>query len=213
MTDAIRLLSVNLSGLTPLTGELAKTRTGIHKRPTAERVQVRTLGLDGDKVGNTKHHGGPDQALYLYSAEDYAWWSSELGIECQPGLFGENLTLDRWWDTPRIGDRIVLDGITLELTAPRIPCNTLATRMGMPSFVKRFADARRPGAYVRVVSEGTVAAESSATVERSGHADATIAMANAVWFDTPRDAQVMRALLRAPLAVRFRAALEQWLGA
>ncbi len=211
MTDTIRLLSVNVSELAPLRPDLPKKRTGIHKRPTGERVAVRTLGMDGDRVGNTKHHGGADQALYLYSAEDYAWWSAQLGIDCQPGLFGENLTLDRWWDSPRIGDRLVFGNITLELTAPRIPCSTLATRMGMPTFVKRFAEARRPGAYVRVLSEGTIATGAPGTVNRSTHTNATLATANAVWFETPRNQDVMRTLLHAPLAVRYRAALTHWL--
>ena len=42
----------------------------------------------------------------------------------------------------------------LEITAPRIPCNTLAARMGDPGFVKRFLAAERPGLYCRVIRPG-----------------------------------------------------------
>ena len=40
--------------------------TGIRKRPV-ERGHVGTLGLARDVVADTENHGGPDQALYLYS--------------------------------------------------------------------------------------------------------------------------------------------------
>ena len=92
---------------------------------------------------------GPDQALYLYSAEDYAWWAGELGAPPAPGTFGENLTLSSFGPVEvRIGDRFRVGAALVEATAPRIPCATFATRMGEPDWVKRFAAARRPG-YLR----------------------------------------------------------------
>jgi MOSC domain-containing protein YiiM len=42
------------------------------------------------------------------------------------------------------------------LTAPRIPCGTLALRMGDPGFVKQFRAAERPGLYCRVVRAGDI---------------------------------------------------------
>ena len=53
--------------------------TGIDKRPRPGRVPVRTLGVDGDQQYDTAHHGGPDQAVYVYASEDARWWSVELG--------------------------------------------------------------------------------------------------------------------------------------
>ena len=75
----------------------------------------------------------------------------------RPGTFGENLTIPSLGPTPRVGDRIRAGGALLEVTAPRIPCAVFANRMDEPAWVKRFAAAERPGAYVRVVEEGEVA--------------------------------------------------------
>jgi MOSC domain-containing protein YiiM len=48
--------------------------------------------------------------------------------------------------------------VTLEVTFPRTPCQKLATKVGEPKFVKRFAKAGRPGMYLRVVETGELAA-------------------------------------------------------
>ena len=55
----------------------------------------------------------------------------------------------------------------LEAAAPRIPCYKLGMRMDDPTFVKRFGDANRPGAYLRIVAQGTVhAGDTVEVVER-----------------------------------------------
>jgi MOSC domain-containing protein YiiM len=148
-------------------------RTAIGKLPVAHRVAVRGIRLDGDDQADRRFHGGPDRVAYAYGAEDYAWWSRELGRPITPGTFGENLTVagfdvnascpgERW----TIGD----DGLVLEVSLPRVPCSVLAARIGDPQFVKRFADAHRPGPYLRVVSEGTVGTGDSVTVtDRPDH--------------------------------------------
>ena len=61
--------------------------------PGAGRVGVRGTSVDGDEQGNPEAHGGYDQAVYAYAAEDYAWWEAQLGRELGPGTFGENLTV------------------------------------------------------------------------------------------------------------------------
>ena len=42
--------------------------------------------------------------------------------------------------------------------APRIPCITFQHRMQEPRWVKRFHQAGRPGAYLKVLREGTIGA-------------------------------------------------------
>jgi MOSC domain-containing protein YiiM len=162
-----RLASVNVvHALIPdVLGPLAST--AIDKRPVAGRVVVSVpgddagVGLAGDQIYDRKDHGGPDQAIYAYAAEDRAWWAAELSREIAPGAFGENLTTEgldvtgavigeRW----QIGD----DGVLLEVTAPRIPCRTFQGWMGEPHWVKRFTAHGAPGAYLRIVSPGTVGA-------------------------------------------------------
>ena len=130
-------------------------RTGIFKFPTNEAVKVTKLGLEGDVIVDKKHHGGPDQAVYVYGAADYEWWSKELGREIAPGTFGENLTIGELESAQfNIGDYLYVGEVTLQVTAPRIPCGTFATRMDDPQWVKRFRHAERPGLYCRVIQEG-----------------------------------------------------------
>ncbi|MEL7208340.1 MAG: MOSC domain-containing protein, partial [Actinomycetota bacterium] len=143
----MKLLSVNRSE--PREVELAgrTSVTGIVKEPVDGSVSVAAEGLDGDGVGNTKDHGGPDQAVYLYGTEDLDWWSAH-GVDVGPGLFGENLTVTGLASAAiEVGDRFVVGDVLLEATAPRIPCATLSARVGDGDFKSRFADARRPGVY------------------------------------------------------------------
>jgi len=205
----VMLRSVNRGTLERLTPE-RPLKSGIRKHPVLGPVLVDTEGLVGDAIGNRTHHGGPDQALYLYSASDYAWWSAELERECEPGLFGENLTLDAWWPAPRIGDRVQFGDVLLELAAPRIPCNTLATRMGDPQFVRRFARAVRPGAYVRVLQTGVLEAGMTGTVTRGDASWPSIDALFRLWHETPRDKAALMDALRAPLASRARDAFMMW---
>jgi MOSC domain-containing protein YiiM len=48
--------------------------------------------------------------------------------------------------------------VLLEVSSPRIPCFKLGIRMGSQRFPRRFAAAGRPGAYLRILDEGEVAA-------------------------------------------------------
>lgn len=133
--------------------------SAIGKQPVAGRVRVAGVNVAGDDQADRRVHGGPDQAVYGYAAEDAAWWAQELGRDIPPGLLGENLTT-RGIDhtTAVIGERWRVGEVVLEVSAPRIPCAKLGRVMGTQTFVKRFGDALRPGAYFRIVEEGDLAA-------------------------------------------------------
>jgi MOSC domain-containing protein YiiM len=134
--------------------------TAIDKRAIAGPVALGPLGLAGDRQADPEHHGGADQAVYLYADEDADWWAAELGRDIPPGLFGENLrTTGIDLSATRIGQRFRIgDVLVLEATAPRTPCATFSRRMGEPQWVKRFTERRAPGAYARVVHAGLIAA-------------------------------------------------------
>lgn len=153
----MQLISVNLGQAEPIEGAGKSGLTGIFKRPVLAPVQVHRLGMTGDTICDTQHHGGLDQAVYVYGVLDYQWWEQELGVPLAPGTFGENLTLsDLTSKDLLIGDRFEIGSVILEVTSPRVPCSTLAARMGDPAFLKKFRAAERPGAYCRVVQEGTL---------------------------------------------------------
>ena len=159
----ITLISLNVGKAEKLP-DGKPTKTGINKRPTDQSCVLVDLGIEGDAICNLKHHGGLDQAIYFYSQTDYAWWQAQLGIDCPPGLFGENFTVDGLESTSVcIGDRFILGDVVLETTSPRIPCNTLNRRMNDSKFGPAFRKAERPGWYCRVLAKGNVKAGASIT--------------------------------------------------
>lgn len=149
-----KLLSINSGQAQHIPGY--KPLTGIVKRPVAN-AEIERLGLAGDAICDRKHHGGADQAIYVYFADDYLWWATELNRSIEPGTFGENLTISGVEGrSVAIGDRFALGPVLLEVTYHRTPCMTFAAVMGDPGWVRRFHRANRPGAYCRVLASGTV---------------------------------------------------------
>ena len=177
--------------------------TGIFKKPRKGPVRLTSLGLFGDVQVDKKHHGGVDQAVYLYSWSDYEWWAEELGQELAAGTFGENITLESFGAEPCcVGDRLRCGQVLLELTAPRIPCATLACRLEDMTFVKQFAQAGRPGYYARVLSEGElVAGEEFEWVSRGTF---PLDEVYGYFFGEEPTAERVLELLEQPLAERLR---------
>ena len=159
--------------------------TGIGKQRTDGPVEVRApgskitglgSGLVGDFIGDRKHHGGDDQAVYAFQREDLDEWERRLGRELPNGFFGENLTtigLDV--NDARIGERWrVGEEVVLQVTAPRIPCSTFRGWMGKKAWAKIFTAAGRPGAYLRVIAPGAIrAGDSIQVIDRPDH-DVTV---------------------------------------
>jgi MOSC domain-containing protein YiiM len=161
----MKLLSINIAQEETLDTPNGLVQTGIIKRPVAGKVVVNELGILGDAIVDTKVHGGLDQALYLYSQEDYDWWADRLGRQLSPGLFGENLTLSDFGDEPlQIGDRLQINNLIIEISAPRTPCFKLAARMGDAGFIKDFIQVGRTGAYARVIQTGDITAGDAVTL-------------------------------------------------
>ena len=146
-------------------------RTGIDKRPVEGPVLLTAGGVEGDTVCHTKHHGGPDQAVYAYAAEDLAFWAAELGQEVRPGGVGENLTVAGVDCTGAVlGERWQVGDAVLQVRSARTPCRVFAGFRGVPDLVKRFIAAGRPGAYLAVERPGRVRAGDAVTVlDRPGH--------------------------------------------
>lgn len=208
----MRLLSINIGAARAVDPARPHDLTGIYKEPVAGPVHVTREGLPGDAIISTRHHGGPDQALYVYGGADTAWWAAELGQEIAPGTFGENLTISDLASAPlAIGDRLHIGDVLLEVTAPRIPCGTFARRMGDPGFVARFRAAARPGAYCRVIREGTVQVGDPVTREAYDGDPVTIAEVFRDYYAAERSLADIYRFLAAPLAERARAAKQRQL--
>jgi MOSC domain-containing protein YiiM len=183
--SAASIAAVNVGGVrTVMLGERF-VRTAIWKSPVTGRVRLRGVNLDGDDQADRSVHGGPDKAVYTYAREDLDWWATKLGRPVGYGTFGENLTtsgIDLAGAV--IGERWAVGSAVLEVAQPRVPCFKLGIRMGDRHFPRRFAAAGRPGAYLRIIVEGELAAGDPirvlsrpehevtiGTVERAYHAE------------------------------------------
>lgn len=178
------LLSVNVGHRTP-TRHNESGVTGIDKQPSAEPVLISDpgpgtgrSGLPGDLIGDPRAHGGTDQAVYAFAREELDFWQAELGRPLHGGVFGENLTtLGVDLNAALVGDRWQVGrDCVLEVTSPRIPCSTFATWLEEQRWVRRFTERGVPGAYLRVIVSGAVAAGDEITVAHRPAHDVSIAM-------------------------------------
>jgi MOSC domain-containing protein YiiM len=173
----MRVLTVNVvEELIP--GPKETGFTAIDKRPQGRRVPVGELGLEGDRVCDVDNHGGPDQAVYAYAEEDALWWTEQLGRDIPTGLFGENLRTEGLdisnaliGEVWRIGDEV-----EVMVRAPRVPCITFQHRMQLKGWVKRFHQAGRPGAYLKVLKTGAIGAGDGIKVLKRPDHEVTVAV-------------------------------------
>ncbi|MCB9677662.1 MAG: MOSC domain-containing protein [Alphaproteobacteria bacterium] len=206
-----RVVSVNVGTRTSLDLGNRTVETGIGKRAASGPVHLGAEGLAADVVVDSAHHGGPDQAVYVYGAEDYAWWEGQLARSLPAGIFGENLTISAVdMGALRIGDRFQTAHVLLEVTAPRIPCSVLAAAMGDAGFVKRFREARRPGVYTRVLREGPVEAGDALELVPGSPEHVTVAEVYEAWYATEHDPAFVMKALASPLAQRTRERASGW---
>jgi MOSC domain-containing protein YiiM len=165
--------------------------TAIDKRSVAGPVRVSELGPDGDKHVD-KSHGGVDAAVYVYAAEDAAYFAQTLDREIPPGLFGDNVRTrgldvtssllgERWW----VGEPGT--GVLLEVRKPRTPCHNFSMRMGIDGFHVDFNRTGRVGAMCRVLEPGVVRAGDPVTVEHEPDHEVSIGVL--VTGMTPAQAQ------------------------
>jgi MOSC domain-containing protein YiiM len=188
-----RILSVSTGRSVPTALTARVGRTAIDKRPLTAGARVTTLGLAGDEQADLDHHGGPDQAVYVYAREDLDWWARRLGRELRDGQFGENLTTSGLEVSgAAIGERWQLGSAVVQVTAARIPCATFQAWMDEPRWVRRFAQAARPGAYLRVLREGWVTPGDPVEVIGRPAVRVTVAEAMAAFYG---DVDIMRRLL------------------
>src|SRR3954447_16370382 len=159
--------SVNLGTPRPVEVNGHTVLTAIWKHPVEGRVPVSGVNLRGDDQADRSVHGGPDKAVYAYAAEDEEWWRAQVGRDLGDAPFGENLiTRGLPVSEAVIGEHWAVGSALLEVAQPRLPCFKLGLRMGDPRFLRRFADAGRPGAYLRVLAEGDIGASDEIRVVR-----------------------------------------------
>jgi MOSC domain-containing protein YiiM len=182
--------------------------SAIDKRSVDGVLDVSAEGIAGDTQVDRRFHGGVDRAVYTYAQADADHWVAVLQRDVPPGLLGENLRVDgldvsgahvgERWRTSR--------GLVLEVTAPRMPCRTLQGFLDVPDMMARFNSAGRPGAYLRVIEPGPIAAGDRIRVERDAIADAAPSIAEVMAWrrGTPTTEQLRRLAMLERLAADLR---------
>src|SRR3954452_24706852 len=217
MTGAVAsLVSVNVGLPADVPWQGLTVRTGIWKSPVDGPRMVRRLNIDGDGQGDLDGHGGEQRAVLVYQLDSYRYWREHLGRpDLTAGDFGENFTVDGLADDEVcVGDRYRIGDAVFEVSQPRGTCYRLGTRVGEPRLPARFVSHRRPGFYMRVLTEGHVQAGDAIVKLASGPESLTVADVDGLLYlhDHPREdlARALRVDALSPgWKASFAALLEQ----
>lgn len=196
----MKLLSLNIGQPREIVWQGRPVLTGIFKYPTADRLAVHPLGIDGDGQADPIYHGGIDKAVYAYANEHYAHWRAALPTHpFEPANFGENLTTEGLLDADvRIGDELCVGSVVLRVTQPRFPCAKLGLRFGDASMVTRFKKARRHGIYFRVVEPGRVQAGDTIELIKASPHTITVQQVVDAFYEPERHRDVVQSILAIP---------------
>lgn len=158
--------------------------TAIYRGETDEAVYLTGTGFQNDEVGDKKNHGGPEKAVFCYTAGHYDEWTNALGQEMGPGGFGENLAVTGLDETNVcIGDVYQLGEARIQVSQPRRPCWRPARRHRIMDLALRIEDSGRTGWYFRVLTEGRVQAGDHFKLLERPNPEWTIGACNEVMYN------------------------------
>lgn len=209
----VQLLSVNVAMPDYLGEHLgAPVLSGFKKQPVRSlEVRVDQLDLAGDGQADLTAHGGPEKAVYAYSADRYDDWrraAPELG-DIPPAYFGENLTVAGLTETEvRIGDVWAWGSARLEVCQPRWPCYKFGLASGRPDYLAVMLRHGWTGWYFRVLATGVAPVAGPIEVIARGPEGATVFDAHSARLPRAEMGLIRRVVAAPALASRWRAALE-----
>ena len=185
-------------------------RTAAHKQ-RVDCAYLRTEGFEGDEQADRRHHGGPDKAVCVYSAEHYGFWRDFLGCPLEHGAFGENLTVIGVLEAEIcVGDVFRAGDAVVQVTQPRQPCGNLAARHRRPDLVATIQKNGFTGFYLRVIEAGLVRTADLLVLSTRDPAAVSIQFANRVMHRQLPDPESLQRLLAVPaLSQAWRESLER----
>jgi MOSC domain-containing protein YiiM len=163
--------------------------SGMFKEGTNEKVWLSKTGLIGDEVADKKNHGGPEKAVFTYSAKHYDYWKNEQDIDTiHVGGFGENLAVENMDETSVcIGDSFQFGEAIIQISQPRRPCWKPARRFRTMDLALRIQNSGRTGWYFRILKEGYVQGGIELTLLERPYPEWTIAKCNEVMYEKKDD--------------------------
>ncbi|RKQ12318.1 MOSC domain-containing protein [Oceanobacillus bengalensis] len=170
--------------------------SGMFKNSVANKIWLGETGLTGDEVADKKNHGGPEKAIFSYSATHYDSWKEELDIEAIGiGAMGENIAV-RFMDEHSvcIGDTYQFGDAIIQVSQPRRPCWKPARRFRIVDLALRIQQTGRTGWYFRVLKEGSVQSGQQLTLLERPYPEWTIAKCNEVMYEKKDDVKLAEEL-------------------
>ncbi len=172
--------------------------TGGVKEPVPSAM-LRLGNFDGDHQADRVNHGGPEKAVCVYPLDHYPYWKRQLGRDLQPGAFSENLTVSGAIETEVcVGDVFRIGEATVQVSQPRMPCSKLAGKNASKMLPKLIANTGYTGFYMRVLSEGMVAAGDGFELVRAHPERITIADVNTIIYEKSYDVALIERLAELP---------------
>ena len=172
--------------------------TGGAKVPVPRAV-LRFNNFDGDRQADRLNHGGLEKAVCAYPFDHHPYWSRRLGSDLKPGAFSENLTVLGAIETEVcVGDVFRIGEALVQVSQPRMPCAKLAGKNESKMLPKLMANAGYTGFYMRVLSEGVVAAGDGFDLEQAHPDRITIADVNSIIYEKSYDIALIERLAELP---------------
>jgi len=211
-----RLVSVNVGLPRDVVWQGRTVHTAVWKQPVEGPRRVRRLNVDGDGQGDLAGHGGEQRAVFVYQLDSYRYWERQLGRDdFVYGQFGENFTVEGLGDDEVcIGDRYRIGDAEFEVTQPRVTCYRVGIRMDDPRIPALLVSHRRPGFYLRVLTEGEVRPGDEIVKLAAGPETVTVAEVDALLYLPGHSRQQLLRALRIPALspgwqASFRALLDE----
>jgi MOSC domain-containing protein YiiM len=194
----MRVISLNVGLPSAQHYEGRKVITGGAKKPVPQAA-LRFENFDGDRQADQVNHGGAKKAVCVYPLDHYPYWNKRLGRVLEPGAFGEDLTVWGAIETEVcVGDVFRIGEATVQMSQPRMPCAKLAGRHELKMLPKLVANNGYTGFYMRVLSEGLVAAGAGFECVRAHSERITIAEVNSIIYERSYDIALVERLAKLP---------------
>jgi MOSC domain-containing protein YiiM len=210
---SMRIISLNVGLPSAHRYEGREVITGGTKKPVHSAV-LRFGNFDGDRQADRVNHGGLEKAVCVYPFDHYPYWNRQLGRDLRLGAFSENLTVSGAIETEVcVGDVFRIGEAMVQVSQPRMPCAKLAGKNGAKMLPKLMVNVGYTGFYMRVLSEGLVAAGDSFNLFQAHPERITIAEVNSIIYEKSYDVALIKRLAELPeFSVIGRSLFAQRLG-
>lgn len=157
-----RIVSLNGGQPESLEWEGKTVLTSIRRARVPGPLLVHRDRIEGNSYGLPTVHGVEHSVLYAYGLTSAAEFARKMGFEkYEPGLLGENVTLDALDESDvSTGDIFEFGTALAQAVYPRIPCSRVNVRLQRPDGRRALQECAGSGIYFRVLRPGEIHGDS-----------------------------------------------------